>query len=97
MNRKQLLMTVLTIMIVLAAASGGTAQKAPADGSLMDINSAPPEKLMTLPEINLMIAKKIIAGRPYKNANDLVTKKIVTPEIFKGISSKVTAKQEEKK
>ena len=98
MNRKQLFSTFLTITLVLAVAAIAMAQKTtktqtPADDkNLMDLNSAPPEILMTLPGIDYILAKKIIAARPYKTKNDLLTKKIIPEPAYNGIVNRVTVK-----
>ena len=92
MNRRQMLAGIVTGLTVLGAAGSAMAQRpGQADPSvLIDVNSAPPEKLMTLNNIDLMTAKKIIAARPYKAKNDLVNKKVLTPEQFKGIETRIT-------
>ena len=99
MNRKNLFATLITIMIVLAVSMNSPAQRTaktqvPSDANLMDLNSAPPEKLMTLPGIDLILAKKIIAGRPYKAKTDLTAKKIIPQEAYNAIMNKVMVKQE---
>ena len=64
----------------------------PADTSnLMDINTAPPEKLMTLSGIDIVLAKKIIAGRPYKVKTELTAKKIIPQAAYDGIANKIKA------
>jgi DNA uptake protein ComE-like DNA-binding protein len=94
MNRK-VLVTIFASMLVaiyLAGMAGAQAQRGANDDSLMDLNSAPLEKLMTLTEVDLMTARKIAAGRPYTNKNQLVQKKIMTQEAFDKISRSVTVR-----
>ena len=102
MNRKLVLTitSLVTIMIFLAAAGAAPAQRtsktqpAADDSNLMDLNSAPPERLMTLPGIDLILAKKIIAGRPYRAKTDLTAKKIIPQEAYNAIVNRVTVKQD---
>ena len=95
MNRKKLFTTValFAMALTLVGVAAGQAKKAAAtDDNLMDLNSAPLERLMTLNGVDLMTAKKIAAGRPYTDKKQVVTKKIMTQEAFDRISRSVTAK-----
>lgn len=98
MNRKQLLTSVVTIILILAVAVIAIAQRSsrtqapPDDQNLMDLNSAPPEKLMTLPGIDMILAKKIIAGRPYRTKNDIMARKIIPQDAFNAITNRVTVR-----
>lgn len=58
----------------------------------LDLNTATLEKLMTLSGIDIVLAKKIAAGRPYKDKKDLVAKKILTAEGFNKITRAIVAK-----
>ena len=56
-----------------------------------DINTASKEDLMKLPGVDDAIADKIVAGRPFKSSQDLVSKNIVTSSEFTKLHPHVTA------
>lgn len=56
---------------------------------LVDINSATPDALATLPGVGDVRSKAIVAGRPYTDKTDLVTKKILTQSVFDGLKDKI--------
>jgi competence protein ComEA len=60
---------------------------------LIDINSATEAQLSTLPGIADARSKAIVAGRPYKGKDDLVSKKIVPENVYNDIKDKIIAKQ----
>lgn len=58
----------------------------------VNLNSASEADLQSLPGINQEDAQKIINGRPYSNANDLLSKQIVSRNEFAKIQSRITVK-----
>ena len=59
----------------------------------VDINSANKEELMKLPGITEARAERIMASRPYDQASDLLTKKILTRGEYDQIASRITVKK----
>jgi DNA uptake protein ComE-like DNA-binding protein len=59
----------------------------------LDLNSAAKDELMKLPGIDDATADKIIAARPFKMKNELVSKSILTKAQYTKIAARVIAKQ----
>jgi DNA uptake protein ComE-like DNA-binding protein len=59
---------------------------------LVDLNSASEIELLDLPGINRPAARRIIAGRPYRDKHDLLDKNILSGAEYQRIRDQVTAK-----
>lgn len=55
----------------------------------IDINTASEKQLDEMPGVGPVRAKAIIAGRPYTDPNDIVTKKVLTAALFGKIRDRV--------
>jgi competence protein ComEA len=77
---------------VKAAVEGAKEGWASAGKKLVDLNSASEEDLTGLPGIGKHEAKRIIAGRPYKEAHELVSKKILSQRVYEKLKDDVTEK-----
>src|SRR5262249_25640100 len=96
------LLVVLTVLCAPVSSSWAQGKKADAPkpaataapaAELVDLNSATEEQLKELPGVGDAYSKKIIAGRPYANKSQLVSKKIVPQATYDKIKDKVIAKQ----
>ena len=61
-------------------------------GKKIDLNSATEEDLTSLPGVGKREAKRIISGRPYRDAHDLVSKRVMSESAYEKIKGAVTAK-----
>jgi competence protein ComEA len=67
--------------------------KSATTAALVDINSASRDELMKVPGIGEAIANKIIAGRPWKQKSDLLSKGIANKGQYEKMKSHIIAKQ----
>jgi len=78
----------------VAAAEDPAAQ--PVQAEAVDINSASEEQLTKLPEITMGLALKIMGGRPYQNAQELVTRQVIPQDIYDKIKDRIVARAPQK-
>src|SRR5215831_1319510 len=76
-----------------ATATKSTSGSAKSSATLVDLNSASKEELMKLPGIGDKISDKIIAGRPWANKSQLVSKGVMNQGAYDKVSKMVIAKQ----
>ena len=75
-----------------ASASNSTSTSKSTTASLVDLNTASKQALMTLPGITETNAQKIIENRPYKSKADLTQKKVISPDAYAKIEARINVK-----
>lgn len=75
-----------------AAAQQRTAPAAPPASSLIDLNTASRDDLMTLEGIGEVRAEAIIRSRPFKAKTDLVERRLIPEALYDKIADKVMAR-----
>jgi DNA uptake protein ComE-like DNA-binding protein len=80
-----------------SGSKAATKTPAAANAGLVDINSASVDDLKALPGIGEKYSAKIVAGRPYVNKTQLVSRGIIPEATFEKIKDKIVAKQTKKK
>ena len=75
------------------AATPDATSPAPSQGDFIDINAASAAELKAIPGIGDVYSAKIIAGRPYKMKDQLVSRKIIPQATYDKIKEKIIAKQ----
>ncbi|MFZ0706644.1 MAG: helix-hairpin-helix domain-containing protein [Candidatus Korobacteraceae bacterium] len=58
----------------------------------INLNTATQSQLTTLPGVSDETAARIVANRPYHSAHDLIDRRLVTPDEYKQIADRITAK-----
>jgi DNA uptake protein ComE-like DNA-binding protein len=59
----------------------------------IDINTATRDQLLSLPGVTPQRAQAIEANRPYNEAHELVTRKIISESLYQQIKDRITAKK----
>jgi competence protein ComEA len=93
MNRRAFVLGVALLMGAAdALAQTRTAPAAPPAASLIDINSASRDDLMTLEGVGEVRADAIIRARPFKAKTDLVERRLIPEALYDKIADKVMAR-----
>lgn len=58
----------------------------------LDVNKATKEQLQSLPGMSTEGAERIIDGRPYENAAELVSRRVISQQEYDKIKDQITAK-----
>jgi DNA uptake protein ComE-like DNA-binding protein len=58
----------------------------------LDLNRASKDQLLSLPGMSSEAADRVIAGRPYSNAHELVSRRAISEQEYVKIRDQVTAK-----
>jgi DNA uptake protein ComE-like DNA-binding protein len=61
-------------------------------GKTVNLNTATEDQLITLPGVTHARATRVIAGRPYDDPHDVVTRHVLSEEEFKRIKDRITTK-----
>jgi competence protein ComEA len=75
-----------------ASAPTATSTSKSSNVSLVDLNTASLQTLMTLPGISDVSAQKIIENRPYKSKTDLTQKKVISVDAYSKIETRIVAR-----
>ena len=106
MKRRRVLLPFALLLALFAFGSPSIAQtskdikpgskSAATKSAQLDINSASKSDLMALPGIGDAYAQTIIAGRPYKRKDELVTRKIIPDALYDRIKGQIIARPPKK-
>lgn len=83
--KKLLIAVLLALNVVTCAYAAAPAQ--------LDINTATITELKAVPGIGDVTAAKIVAGRPYGDKSQLVSKKVVAPALYAKVKNQLIAKK----
>lgn len=70
--------------------TGGSGTVLGAQTGLISINTASPAQLDSLPGVGEVTAGKIIAGRPYGEVSELLSRKVVSSSVYEKIKDKIS-------
>jgi competence protein ComEA len=90
--RARLLSIGLALLLGTATAAAQTRTTPAPAASLIDINSASRDDLMTLEGIGEVRADAIIRARPFKAKTDLVERRLIPEALYDKIADKVMAR-----
>ncbi len=76
---------------VASAGQVASASSTATQSAKLDINTATEDQLKVLPGVGDVYAKRIIAGRPYRGKNQLVSKGILPQAVYDKIKDQIIA------
>ena len=78
----------------IPAKAGAVAAAASTPGAQpIDLNSATPDQLKSIPGIGDAYAKRIVDGRPYTAKNQLVTKGVLPQGVYDKVKDRIVARR----
>jgi hypothetical protein len=93
MRRRQLLALALVLCLVPACRFWRGRDGGAPSAEVVDLNSAPQWRVEQLPGVTPSMAKRIVQGRPYGEAEDLVERGVLTRREFERIEELVVVSQ----
>ena len=108
MTKTHMLALMVIVALVAGAGlapSDGLAQQAPAPATpkpatpappamkKVDINKASLDDLKKVPGLDESMAKKVVDGRPFKNVDELLSKKVLSKDVFDKVKPLLMASQ----
>ena len=85
-----------TAAVAQTATRNGPSMSPATKMGAMDINTASVDQLRTLPGIGDAYARKIVAGRPYSSKHQLVTRGILSRNVYDKVQHMVVARHVKK-
>jgi len=92
MSRSLPLLLLLLVGLALGAPGFAQTRTPPAAASLIDLNTASRDDLMTLEGIGEVRADAIIRARPFKAKTELVERRLIPEALYDKIADKVMAR-----
>jgi competence protein ComEA len=90
---RSILALIAMVLLALAAPAGAQTRAAPPPASsLIDLNNASRDDLMTLDGIGEVRADAIIRARPFKAKTELVERRLIPEALYEKIADKVMAR-----
>jgi competence protein ComEA len=90
--RRRVLLSGAALLLGMGSAAAQGGRSAPAASSLIDLNNASRDDLMTLDGIGEVRADAIIRARPFKAKTELVERRLIPESLYEKIADKVMAR-----
>lgn len=92
LRKVSLVLLLLTTTCGMTLAAGTQAPDPPDTPELVDINSAPADEIQQVVQ-DEALATRIVEGRPYANKRQLLSRKLVTSEMYEKIKDQIVARR----